>query len=200
MIDNDAMFKLGYGLYLLTAKGAKDNGCIINTAMQVTAVPNRILVGVNKQNLTHDIIQYTKAFNLSVLTEECSFAVYQHFGYQSGKKVDKFDGDQNCRRGENGIYYLTEGANAYLSGRVLDMMDCGTHTLFLADVTAAKVLGGENSVTYDFYQKYVKPKPEKTAKTGFRCKVCGYIYEGQELPPDYICPVCKHGVQDFEKL
>ncbi len=200
MIDNAAMFKLGYGLYLLTAKGAQDNGCIINTAMQVTAEPNRVMVAVNKQNLTHDIIQYTKEFNLSVLTEGCPFGVYQHFGYQSGKKVDKFAGNKNCHRSENGIYYLAEGANAFLSGSVSDLIDCGTHTLFLADVTAAKVLGGENSVTYDYYQKHVKPKPEKTDKTGFRCKVCGYIYEGEELPPDYICPLCKHGAQDFEKI
>lgn len=200
MIDNAAMFKLGYGLYVLTAKGAQDNGCIINTAMQVTAEPNRVLVAVNKQNLTHDIIQYTKEFNLSVLTEGCPFGVYEHFGYQSGKKVDKFAGFKYCQRAGNGIYYLTEGANALLSGKVSEQIDCGTHTLFLADVTAAKVLGGETSVTYDYYQKHVKPKPEETAGAGFRCKVCGYIYEGEELPPDYVCPVCKHGAQDFEKI
>lgn len=200
MIDNAAMFKLGYGLYLLTAKGAQDNGCIINTAMQVTAEPNRVLVAVNKQNLTHDIIQYTKEFNLSVLAEGCPFGVYEHFGYQSGKRVDKFAGFKNCQRAGNGIYYLTEGANALLSGKVSEQIDCGTHTLFLADVTAAQVLGGETSVTYDYYQKHVKPKPEETAGTGFRCRVCGYIYEGEELPPDYVCPVCKHGAQDFEKI
>lgn len=200
MIDNDAMFKLGYGLYVLTARGAQDNGCVINTAMQVTSAPNRVIVGVNKENLTHDIIQYTKEFNLSVLTEGCAFEVYKHFGYQSGKNVDKFDGYKNCCRGDNGIYYLTEGANAFLSGSVSEMIDCGTHTLFLADVTAAEVLGGEPSVTYDFYQKNVKPKPEKTAKSGYRCKVCGYIYEGEELPVDFICPLCKHGAEDFERI
>lgn len=200
MIENDAMFKLGYGLYVLTARGAQDNGCIINTAMQVTVQPNRMLVAVNKENLTHDMIQYTKEFNLSVLTESCPFQIYQHFGYQSGKKVDKFQGFENCCRSENGIYYLTQNANAYLSGRVVEFLDCGTHTLFLADVTAAKVLQEEPSVTYDYYQKNVKPKPEKTTKTGYRCKVCGYIYEGEELPPDFICPLCKHGAEDFEKI
>jgi len=168
--------------------------------MQVTAAPNRVLVAVNKENLTHDIIQYTKEFNLSVLTEGCPFEVYRHFGYQSGKKVDKFDGYKNCRRADNGIYYLLDGANAFLSGQVSELIDCGTHTLFLADVTAAKVLGDEPSVTYDFYQKNVKPKPEKNVKSGYRCKVCGYIYEGEELPSNYICPLCKHGAEDFEKI
>lgn len=200
MIENDAMFKLGYGLYVLTAKGARDNGCIINTAMQVTTQPNRILVAVNKENLTHDMIQYTKEFNLSVLTESCPFQIFQHFGYQSGKDVDKFQDFKNCKRSENGIYYITQGTNAYLSGGVVKMIDSGTHTLFLADVTSAAVLGGETSVTYDYYQKNIKPKPEKTTKSGYRCKVCGYIYEGEELPPDYICPICKHGAEDFEKI
>lgn len=200
MIDNDAMFKLGYGLYVLTAKGAQDNGCIINTAMQVTASPNQVLVTVNKQNLTHDIIQYKKEFNLSVLTENCAFEVYQHFGYQSGLKVDKFSDFKKCRRAENGIYYLTQGANAYLSGTVSQMIDCGTHTMFLAEVTAAEVLSEEKSVTYDYYQKHIKPSPEKIAKSGYRCKVCGYIYEGEELPPDFVCPLCKHGAADFEKI
>lgn len=200
MIDNSAMFKLGYGLYVLTAKGARDNGCIINTAIQVTSQPNRILVGVNKENLTHDMIQYTKEFNLSVLTESCSFEIFQHFGYQSGKAVDKFAGFESCKRSDNGIYYITQGTNAYLSGEVVKMIDSGTHTLFLADVTSAEVLGGETSVTYDFYQRNIKPKPEKATKSGYRCKVCGYIYEGEELPPDFICPICKHGAEDFEKI
>lgn len=200
MIENEAMFRLGYGLYVLTAKGAQDNGCIINTAMQVTAAPNRILVGVNKENLTHDIIQYTKAFNISVLTENCPFEVYRHFGYQSGKKVDKFADYQDCCRSDNGIYYITGGTNAFLSGRVAESIDCGTHTLFLADVTTAKTLSGEPSVTYAYYQENVKPKPEKTAKSGYRCKVCGYVYEGEELPADFICPLCRHGAADFEKI
>lgn len=200
-MDNQAMFKLGYGLYVLTVKGGKDNGCIINTVMQVTDNPLRIIVAVNKSNLTHDIMQYTKEFNVSVLTEQSSFDLYRHFGFQSGKDVEKFADYENCARSENGIFYITESTNAYISGRVAETIDCGTHTLFLADVTDGKVLGDGRSVTYDYYHHHIKPQPEAaTGKKGWRCKICGYIYEGEELPADYICPLCKHGAADFEPL
>ena len=199
-MNKSAMYKMGYGLYVLTAKGGKDNGCIINTAMQITTNPNRILIGVNKENLTHDIIQYNKEFNVSVLTESAPFELYSHFGYQSGKNVEKFDGSIDCRRAENGIFYITKGTNAYISGRVAESIDSGTHTLFIADVTGAEVLGEDPSVTYDYYQKYIKPKPDQTVKRGYRCKICGYVYEGEELPPDFTCPICKHGAADFEKI
>lgn len=200
-MDKQALFKLGYGLYVLTVSGGKDNGCIINTVMQVTDDPVRIMVAVNKNNLTHDILQYTKAFNISVLTEQSSFDLYRHFGYQSGKDVEKFQDYENCARSENGIFYITAGTNAYLSGRVTETMDCGTHTLFLADVVEAQVLGEGKSVTYENYHAHIKPQPkQESEKTGWRCKICGYIYEGEELPADFICPVCKHGAVDFEPL
>lgn len=194
------MFKLGYGLYVLTARDGKDNGCIVNTVMQITNAPERIVVTVSKMNLTHDMIQKTKEFNVSVLTEKCSFGVFEHFGYQSGNNVDKFAGYSDCQRADNGLCYITEGTNAYISGKVTDIIDCGTHTMFIADVADARLLNNDNSVTYDYYQKNIKPKPEATKKSGYRCKICGYIYEGDELPADFICPICKHGVADFEKI
>jgi flavin reductase (DIM6/NTAB) family NADH-FMN oxidoreductase RutF/rubredoxin len=199
-MDNNAMFKLGYGLYVLTAKDGKDNGCIVNTVMQITITPNRMMVMVNKLNLTHDMMVNTKEFNVSVLTEKCAFQVFEHFGYQSGKNTDKFLDYKSCKRADNGIYYVTEGSNSYISGKVTEMIDCGTHTMFIADVTDAVILNEDTSVTYDYYQKNIKPKPEQTKKSGYRCIICGYIYEGDELPDDYICPICKHGASDFEKL
>ncbi len=199
-MDSNAMFKLGYGLYVLTAKDGKDNGCIVNTVMQITDTPNRIVVTVNKLNLTHDMIQKTKEFNISILTENSSFAVFEHFGFQSGRDADKFSGYSDCQRTENGIYYITEGTNAVISGKVIESIDCGTHTTFIADVTDAKVLNQDTSATYDYYHKNIKPKPQETKKSGYRCKICGYIYEGDELPEDFICPLCKHGVSDFEKI
>lgn len=199
-MDNKAMYKLSYGLFVLTARGAKDNGCIINTAMQITGNPNRIMIAVNKENLTHDIIKDTKEFNLSILSVKSTMDTFRHFGYQSGKTVDKFTGYTDCIRAENGIYYITKGTNAYLSGKVMDMVDCGTHTMFLADVTDAVVLNEEESVTYDYYQQHIKEQNTHEKKSGWRCKICGYIYEGEELPPDFICPICKHGAADFEKI
>lgn len=194
------MYKLGYGLYVLTAKKDKDNGCIVNSVMQVSTAPNRVIVAVNKMNLTHDMIVETGIFNVSVLTDSADFKIYQHFGYQSGKTVDKFSEYTGCRRSENGLLYITEKTNAMLSGKVIQTIDCVTHTLFIADVTDAAVLGEEESVTYAYYQKNVKQKPQQTQKSGYRCRICGYIYEGDELPADFICPVCKHGAADFEKI
>ena len=201
-MDNKAMFKIGYGLYILTAKdGEKDNGCVINTAIQVTSTPNRISVTVNKQNYTHDMIMKTGVFNVSILSEKATFDVFKHFGFQSGRDVDKFTDYKDATRSENGLYYVTGDTNAYISGKVINTLDLGTHTMFIADVTDAEVLADVPTTSYDYYQKNIKPKPEAPKKvTGYVCKICGYIYEGDPLPEDFICPICKHGAADFEKI
>ncbi|MDY3747655.1 MAG: flavin reductase [Lachnospiraceae bacterium] len=201
-IETNAMFKLSYGLFVLTAReGTKDNGCIINTAMQVTSSPQRILICVNKGNYTHDMIIRTGMFNVSVLTEKTPFSVFQHYGFQSGRDTDKF-ADNAGVRSENGICYVPEYSNALISGKVISTTDCGTHTIFVADVTEAKVLSEDPSVTYTYYFANIKPKPQpkEEKKKGYVCKICGYVYEGEELPPDFICPLCKHGAADFEPL
>ncbi|MBE6034309.1 MAG: flavin reductase [Clostridiales bacterium] len=200
-MDNSALFKIGYGLYVLTAKdGSKDNGCIINTVMQVTSSPLVIALGVNKQNYTHDMIMKTKEFNVSVLNEKSQFSIFQNFGFQSGKDVDKFADFKAVDRTENGILYITENTNAYISGKVLEAIDFGTHTLFKAEVVDAKSFSGEETLTYSYYQKHIKPAPKPAEKPGWRCKICGYVYEGDPLPEDFVCPICKHGAVDFEKI
>lgn len=201
MKNKNAMYKLSYGLFVLSAKnGEKDNGCIVNTVQQVTTSPNRILVAVNKGNFTHDMIMETGTFNVSILSKEATFDTFKHFGFQSGRDVDKLEKFDDYQRADNGIIYLTKGANAYLCAKVFHSIDMGSHTLFLADVTDGDVLNDTESVTYAYYHKNIKPKPEKTKKTGWRCKICGYVYEGEELPADFICPICKHGAEDFEKI
>ena len=198
MIDSKAMFKLSYGLFVLTAReGSRDNGCIINTAGQLTSTPNRIQIAVNKQNFTHDMILRTGIFNVSVLSREATFWVFRHYGFQSGRDVDKFAVLYEDRTA-NGLRYVEGCTNAVLSGQVISTVDLVTHTLFIADVTEAMVLGSEPSMTYQYYFDHVKPKPEPK-KTGWVCKICGYVYEGEELPADFVCPVCKHGAEDFEK-
>lgn len=199
-MNNKAMFQLTYGLFVLTAKeGAFQNGCIINTAIQVTSDPNRISIAVNKGNKTCEMIDKTGEFNVSVLTEKTQFEVFTHFGFQSGRVKDKFEGWSFKETAENGIYYLTGCTNAYISGKVIQKIDLGTHILFIADVTAAEVLSAEPSVTYTYYQQNIKPKPVEQKKKGYTCTVCGYVYEGDELPADFICPICKHGVDAFVK-
>ena len=200
-LDGKAMFKLSYGLFVLTARdGAKDNGCIINTAAQLTSSPMRISITVNKANYTHDMIQKTGVFNVSVLSESTPFSVFQQYGFQSGRTADKLSGKEP--RTENGVAYLAEHANAVISGKVISTVDCGTHTLFIADVTEAHVLSREASATYAYYFEHIKPKPQPAAekKRGYVCKICGYVYEGETLPPDFVCPLCKHGADDFEPL
>lgn len=200
-MDNNALFNIGYGLYVLTAKdGDKRNGCIINTVMQVTDTPLYLVVGVNKQNLTHDMIMKTKEFNISILTQDTPFDVFKHFGYQSGITADKFSDFKDKLIGESGLYYLSKYTNSYLYCKVLDVTDFGTHSLFKAEVVDAHSMNNDETVTYTYYQKYIKPKPPKALKKGWRCDICGYIYEGEELPPDFICPICKHGVKDFSKI
>lgn len=200
-MDNKAMHRLSYGLFVLTAKeGEKDNGCIVNTVIQVTTEPNCIAVAVNKKNYTHDMIEQTGMFNVSVLTEKSSFETYKHWGFQSGADVDKTK-EITFSRAKNDIIYLTEETNAYLSARVRSMIDLGTHTLFLAEVTDAEVLSDDPSVTYAYYQSNIKKAPKADApKKGFICTVCGYIYEGDTLPDDFICPWCKHPASDFKPL
>ncbi len=202
-MNTNAMFKIGYGLYVLTAKeNGFDNGCIINTVTQVTANPNRITVAVNKANKTHDMVLATGEFNVSILTTSASFDIFKAFGFRSGKDTDKFEGYNAAKRSGNGIYYITDSTNAYISAKVVSATDLGTHTLLLADVTDCEILSEVPSVTYDYYHKYIKPKPEvkKTAKVYYRCKICGYIHEADELPADFICPLCKHPASDFERV
>ena len=200
-MDTSALFKIGYGLYVLTANdGKKDNGCIINTVMQLTSNPLQIGIAVNKQNYTNEMIQANKKFNVSVLTQNAKFETFKHFGFQSGKNVDKFADFQDVKRSPNGLYYITKDTNAYFSAFVKQEIDLNTHTLFIAQLVASEVLSDEPTVTYDYYQNNIKQKPQETKKSGWRCKICGYVYEGEELPPDFICPWCKHGVEDFEKI
>ena len=201
-MDTKTLFKIGYGLYVLTAnENGKDNGCIINTVMQVTSDPCQIGIAVNKLNYTNQMIQRTKKFNISVLSENTKFETFKHFGFQSGAKVDKFTNYTDVKRSPNGLLYITKDTNAFMSAYVKKEIDLGTHTLFIGQLVAAESLSDIPTVTYDFYQKYIKPKPEKeTQKSGWRCKICGYVYEGENLPSDFICPWCKHGVNDFEKL
>ena len=200
-MNTNALFKIGYGLYVLTAnENGKDNGCIINTAMQETSEPCQIAICVNKNNYTCEMIQRTKKFNLSILAEGVSFDTFKNFGFQSGKTIDKFTNFSATKRTPNGILYITENTNAYMSAWVKQEVDLGTHVMFIAQLVDAEVLSDKPTVTYDYYQKHIKPKPQKTEKKGWRCKICGYIYEEEILPPDYICPVCKHGAIDFEKV
>ena len=203
VVEPNAFFKFSYGLFVLTAKdGDKDNGCIINTLQQLTDTPKRITIAVNKQNYTHDMIVRTGVFNVSILTESVPFKIFQQFGFQSGRDTDKISADDPIGRTANGLTYLSEYANAVISGKVTDMLDYGTHTLFVADVTEARVLSEEPSVTYAYYFAHIKPKPQpaQEKKKGFVCKICGYVYEGDVLPDDFICPLCKHGASDFEPL
>ena len=199
------MFKLSYGLFVLTAKTTKNNGCITNTAIQVTSEPNRISFAVNKANFTHDMIMETKEFTVSILSEAADFELFKHFGFQSGRDVDKFADFTDCKPAANGTLIITRGTNAYISGKVIQTVDLGTHTLFIADVTDMDILSDIPSATYTYYQEHIKPKPEKvvsekTGKVVWRCTICGYEYEGEELPDDFICPICKHPKADFERI
>ncbi len=201
MIRNEAMFKLSYGLFVLTAtENEKDNGCIINTASQVTDNPKRMTIAVNKSNYTCGMIERTKKFTISVLSEEATFDIFKRFGFASGKDTDKFSGYKDHYRTENGNFFICDGTNAYISCTVTEMIDCGSHILFIADITEAETLSDVPSATYQYYFDNIKPKPEAPKKKGYVCKICGYVYEGDELPEDFICPLCKHGAEDFEPI
>jgi flavin reductase (DIM6/NTAB) family NADH-FMN oxidoreductase RutF len=200
--DLTALYKASYGLYLLSAKeGGQDNACIINTFLQITSgAPVGCLISVNRQNFTNEMIARTRKFNLSVLTVETPFELLKRFGYQTGREVNKFEGFTGFTRSENGLIYLTDYANAFLSLDVLEMIDFGSHTVFTASLAECKTLNQKESITYDYYHRNVKPKPQSAKKTGYRCNICGYEYEGETLPPDFICPLCKHGAVDFVKM
>ena len=205
-MDKKAMYKLSYGLFVLTAKnGEKDNGCIINTAIQAASTPNQISICVNKANYTHDMILSTRQFTISVISQKADFELFKHFGFQSGKDVDKFKNYSFCKRGSNGIMYITEGTNAFISVKVAKTEDLGSHTMFVGEITDMEVLAETPSATYEYYMNNIKPKPDAVGKTAdgqtiWRCKICGYEYVGEELPEDFICPTCKHPAADFEKV
>ena len=191
-MNTKAMYKLSYGLFVLTAKdGEKDNGCIINTAIQAASGPNQMSICINKANFTHDMIVKTGVFNVSVLSQKAPFELFKRFGFQSGRDVNKFEGYTQCQRAQNGIYYVTEGSNAYFSVKVDKTLDLGSHTLFVGEITDMEVLNDIPSVTYEYYLNNIKPKPEAVGvtsegKTIWRCKICGYEYVGEELPEDFI--------------
>ena len=205
-MDNKAMYKLSYGLFVLTAKdGDKINGCITNTAIQVASEPNRISFAINKANYTHDMVKSSGKCNISVISESAGFALFKRFGFASGRDTDKFEGFSDYKTAENGIPYITAGTNAYFSIDIEQTVDLGSHTLFIGTPTAMEVLSADASATYAYYQDNIKPKPEAVGvtsdgKTVWRCKICGYEYVGEELPEDFICPLCKHPASDFEKV
>lgn len=205
MIDNKAIFNISYGLFVLVARqGEKDNACIINVAQQVTSDPLQFMICVNKQNLTHDMILRTLKFNLCPLSEEATMKPFQHFGFQSGRDVNKFAECQQELRTENGLRYLPKFINSVISCVVTKSIDLGTHTLFIAHVMETKVLSDSPSITYAYYQQHIKPKPAAAPAAGGKkkwvCEVCGYVYEGDELPADFICPWCKHPASDFKLM
>lgn len=201
-MNEKAIFKLSYGLYVLTAKdGDKTNGCIINTAVQQTSSPLQVSITVNKQNYTHDMILKTRRCGVSALSTSAPFELIKHFGFQSGRTTEKF---VNFPHNEtpDGLPYLAYCSNAYLICEVTQTIDLGTHTMFIATVTDCDILSDEESMTYAYYHQNVKPAPPKAAEKtkGWRCTICGYVHEEEELPADFICPICKHGVSDFEKV
>lgn len=211
-VDLNIFKKVSYGLYVLTSKSkGHDNGCIVNVVVQVTTSPLQVVLAVNKGNLTHDMMVESGLFNVNVLSEEASMEVFKHFGFQSGKQVDKFQDFRHCERSDNGLFFLNAYSCGFLSGKVTQMFDLGTHTLFIATVTESRVFSDTMPITYDFYQKYTKPglkptpssapkepKKEATAKPKvWVCEICGYEYEGDELPDDFVCPICSHGKEAF---
>ena len=199
-MNTKALYNLTYGVYLLSAnENGKDNACIINTAVQVANNPTRISIAAIKGNLTHDMILSTGRFNLSSITTDAPFSLFQHFGMQSGREINKFADFKEVARSTNGLYYLTKYANSFLSLKVIDSIDLGSHTLFIAELEDGEVLSSESCCTYGYYQTVIKnAAPKPAAKSGFKCKICGYVHEGSTLPENFLCPLCKHGPEDFE--
>ncbi|MBR4909794.1 MAG: flavin reductase [Clostridia bacterium] len=198
--DLTALFNIGYGLYVVTSSdGSRDNGLIVNTVSQVTNTPNRIAVTINKQNYSHHIIKQTGVMNVNCLSVDAPFGVFERFGFVSGRVKNKFEGEEVLRSG-NGLVFLKQYINSFMSLKVEDYVDLDTHGMFICSVTEARVISDRETMTYTYYQKNVKPKPETGGKKGFVCKICGYVYEGDELPDDFICPLCKHGAADFEPI
>ena len=199
-VDPTALFKLGYGLYVVTCHdGKKDNGLIVNTVMQVTVNPDHIMIAINKQNYSHDVIKKSGVMNVNCLTESAPFAVFEAFGFKSGRDTDKFAG---CapKRSANGLAVLPRHINAFLSLQVESYTDLGSHGMFLCKITESEVISNDPSMTYAYYHANVKPKPQAQKKKGYVCKICGYVYEGETLPEDFVCPLCKHGASDFEEI
>lgn len=198
--DLTALFNIGYGLYVVTSNdGKKDNGLIVNTVSQVTNSPNRIAVTINKDNYSHHVIKQTSKMNINCLSVDAPFSVFENFGFRSGRNVDKFEGSEPLRS-DNGLAFLPRYINSFMSLKVEQYVDLDTHGMFICSVTEARVISDVETMTYTYYQKNVKPRPQTEGKKGFVCKVCGYIYEGDELPEDFICPLCKHGAADFEPI
>ena len=196
-VDPTALFRIGYGLYVVTSNdGKKDNGLIVNTVIQLTDQPNRVAVNINKENYSHHVIKQTGVMNVNCLSVEAPFQVFENFGFQSGRQADKFAGWETPRS-ENGLVILPKYINAFMSLKVEQYVDLGTHGMFICSVTESRVINKKDTMTYTYYQENVKPKPQTEGKKGFVCTVCGYIYEGDVLPDDFICPLCKHGVADF---
>lgn len=198
--DLTALFNIGYGLYVVTSNdGKKDNGLIVNTVTQVTNTPNRVAVTINKENYSHHVIKQTGIMNINCLSVDAPFSVFENFGFRSGRNTDKFaDGEQ--LRSDNGLVFLKRYINSFMSLKVEQYVDLDTHGMFICSVTEARVISDAETMTYTYYQKNVKPKPETEGKKGFVCKICGYVYEGDTLPEDFICPLCKHGAADFEPI
>ena len=198
--DMTALYRIGYGLYVVTSNdGKRDNGLIVNTVTQVSDNPNRIAVNINKANYSHHVIKQTGIMNVNCLSVDAPFRVFERFGFQSGRNADKFEGIETAKS-DNGLAILPEYINAVMSLKVEDYVDLGSHGMFICSVTEARVMSDRDTMTYTYYQNNVKPKPETDGKKGWVCKICGFIYEGDELPDDYICPLCKHGAADFEKI
>ena len=201
MMDTTAFYKLSYGLFVLSAKdGDKDNACIVNTVIQISDNPKTIAVAINKGNYTHDMIKKTGIFNASVIDESAPFAVFEKYGFVSGRDKDKFTEEDLKNRTQNGLVYVKDNVCAVFSAKVIAEQDCFTHTLFIAEVTDCTVTSDTSPMTYAYYFANVKPKPETPKKKGWVCKICGYVHEGEELPADFICPLCKHPAEDFEPL
>ena len=199
-MDPKALNAIGYGLYVVTSRdGQKDNGLIVNTVTQVTETPSRVAVTVNKLNYSCEIIEKTGLFNISVLSEDAPFSLFEHFGFRSGRDTDKFAGYSGAQRAANGVLFLSRHANSVICCKVFQQLDLGSHVMFVCDVTESVRLSDAGTMTYTYYHQHVKPQPE-TEKKGFVCKICGWVYEGEELPENIICPLCKHGAADFEPL
>ena len=203
---SNPLFNIQYGLFVITTcDNGQDNGCISNTVAQVTAQPNRISVALNKGNFTTELIQRSGRFTASIISEAADFELFKHFGFQSGRTVNKFADFTDCRRVSNGTFAITRGTNAFISADVEQAIDLGTHMLFVGLVTEMEVLADVPSATYNYYQSNIKPKPQPVGKTAegktiWRCSICGYEYVGEELPDDFICPICKHPASDFVKV
>ena len=199
--DLSALFKIGYGLYVVTCNdGKKDNGLIVNTVQQVTNTPNRVSVAINKDNYSHHVIKQSGVMNVNCLTTQAPFKVFENFGFQSGRNVNKFENCQVEMRSDNGLLFLPKFINAFMSLKVESYVDLDTHGLFICSITEARVISDAESMTYDYYFNNVKPKPQTEGKKGYVCKICGYVYEGDKLPDDIVCPLCKHGAADFEPI